>query len=202
MTTPATPPSASAARTKAAPARPGRRVVAAAVAAALACVGFAAVNVGFEAADRFSQGPYAAYATGLSVMNWLVVALKAAGAAMALLSLVQRPRLPAPAVLAAGLWAAFATLGLYGLGSLVQVAGMATGVRGSPADVDVWGLAYVAFFLLMAGAFGVVAVSHTRRRGVPVRFAVLGALGAPLALGALLVGIPALLAAAGVMPAL
>ncbi|KIH99244.1 hypothetical protein LP52_09040 [Streptomonospora alba] len=201
MVSPSTPPAAAAGPSAPVPWRPSRRVVAVAAATALACVGFAAVNVAFEATDRFSSGPYAAYSTGISVMNWLVVGLKAAGAAMALLSVAPRPRrLPSPA-LAFGLWAAFATLGVYAVGNVVHVAGMATGLFGSPAQIDLAGLAYVLFFLLFAGGFGVLAVSHTRRHRLRARWAVLGSLGAPLVLAGVLVGAPAALAALGLMPA-
>ncbi|MGH3705943.1 MAG: hypothetical protein ACRDT9_15015, partial [Agromyces sp.] len=55
---------------------------AAIVAAALGVLGllaFAAVNIVFEGTGRFAAGPLAAYASGLSVMNWLVVGLKLFG---------------------------------------------------------------------------------------------------------------------------
>ena len=59
---------------------------------ALWCTGFAVVNVAFELAGRFRDGPYARYAAGIAVMNWFVVGLKAVGAAVALRSISDRPR--------------------------------------------------------------------------------------------------------------
>ncbi|MDT0302648.1 hypothetical protein [Streptomonospora wellingtoniae] len=182
------------------PARPGRAVTATAVLTALACAGFALVNVVFEATDRFSAGPYADYAAGLAVMNWLVVGLKIVGAGMALLSVAPERRwAPAP-LLAVPLWAAFATLGVYGLGSLVQALGLAAGITGSPDRIGAAGAAYVLFFLLSAVGFGTLALSHTRRHRVRARVAVAGSLGAPLVLGGVFMGIPGLLVALGVMP--
>ena len=58
------------------------------------CVAFALANVALEATDRFAQGPYAAYATGLAVMSWIVFALKLIGAGLALSLL--RPVPPPP----------------------------------------------------------------------------------------------------------
>ncbi|WP_345556187.1 hypothetical protein [Streptomonospora halophila] len=185
-----------------APARPGRAVTATAVLTILACVGFALVNVVFELTDRFSGGAYADYADGLAVMNWLVVGLKIVGAGVALLSVAPERRwAPAPlvAVLA---WAGFATLGVYGLGSVVQALGLATGMTGDPGRIGAGAVAYVLFFLLFAVGFGTLAVSHTRRHRIRARVAVVGFLGAPLLLGGVFVGIPALLAALGVMPPL
>jgi hypothetical protein len=182
------------------PARPAPAVVTAGALAALCCVGFAAVNIVFEATGRFSDGPYADYASGLSVANWVVTGLKGLGAAAALLSLTARPRLLPPRALGVMLWGAFATLAVYALGSVVQAIAMVSGLAGDADEITLAGIAYVSFFLLLAVAFGVLAISHSRRFGLGRRTVVLGALGAPVLLGVLLMGIPAVLVAVGVMP--
>ena len=59
---------------------------------ALWCLGFAMVNLVFEITGHFAGGAYAHYASGISVMDWLVAGLKVLGAAVALLSVARRPR--------------------------------------------------------------------------------------------------------------
>jgi hypothetical protein len=184
-----------------APARPGTGIIATGRLMALCCIGFAVVNIVFELTDRFADGPYAEYSTGLAVMNWLVVGLKAMGAAVALLSVASRPRFLPPAFLGVLLWGAFAMLALYGVGSLAQAIGMASGLTGSADQIDLAGVAYVLFFLLLAAGYGVLAISYSRRFRLRKGVAVLGALGAPVALGVILLAVPMLLAALGVMPA-
>lgn len=182
-------------------ARPGTGVVLTARLIALGCLGFAVVNIVLEMTDRFADGPYAAYASGLAVMNWLVVGLKAVGGAVALLSVAKRQRLLPPALLGMSLWGAFALLGVYALGSVVQAAGMALNLAGTRDQVDLAGVAYVLFFLLLAAGYGVLTISYSRRFALRKRVAVLGVLGAPVLLGAILLAVPMLLAAVGVMPA-
>jgi hypothetical protein len=159
------------------------------------------VNVVFELSDRFSSGPYAAYASGLTVMNWLVIVLKLLGAVVSLLSIADRARWPSPATLGVLLWGAFSTIGVYAAGSLVQAIGMASGLMGDPGDIDVAGVAYVLFFLAAAVGFGILAVSHSRRHGLRKRVAMIGMLGAPAMLLVILVVMPALLVGLGIMPA-
>lgn len=166
---------------------------------ALCCVAFAVVNVVFELTGHFADGPYTAYASAIAVMNWLVVGLKTIGAAVALLSVAQRQRL-SPTVLGVLLWGAFAMLGVYALGSVVQAVGMASGLAGSADQITMAGVAYVLFFLLLAAGYGVLAISYSRRFRLRKGVAVLGVLGAPVALGLILLGIPMLLAALGLMP--
>ncbi|GAA1455017.1 hypothetical protein [Nocardiopsis tropica] len=168
---------------------------------ALWCVGFAVFNVVFEITDRFADGAYADYSSAITVMNWLVVGLKVLGAAVALLSVAKRPTFVPPALLAVAVWAVFATLGLYAAGSVVQVVGMVSGLVGGVDQIDAAGVGYVLLFLLAAAGFGILAVSHSRRNGLRKGFAVLGVLGAPAVLGLVLLAVPALLAALGLMPA-
>jgi hypothetical protein len=167
----------------------------------LGLIGFALVSIVFEIAGRFADGPYAEYASGFSVMNWIVVGLKAIGAAVALLSVAKRPALASPAVMTVLVWGAFATLGVYALGSVVEAVGMASGLLGSPDQIDIAGIVYVLFFSLMAAGYGVLAISYSRRHGLRRGFAILGVLGAPVVLVLLLLAVPALLALFGILPA-
>ncbi|GAA4511692.1 hypothetical protein GCM10023191_076210 [Actinoallomurus oryzae] len=182
--------------------RPGARVVVTGALVALLCLGFAVVNVAFEITDRFADGPYAGYASGIAVMNWLVVGLKVLGAAVALLSIAGRPRLLSPERLGVLLWGAFALLTLYVLGSMVEAVGIGLGLMGSTDQFTVRSVAYVLFFLSLAAGYGILTVSYQRRQGLRRGVAVLGVVGAPVLLGGLLVAVPAVLTALGLMPGL
>lgn len=182
--------------------RPGAGVIVTAALVALLCIGFAVVNLVFEMTDRFADGPYAAYASGIAVMNWLVAGLKALGAAVALLSIAKRPRLLSPERLGVLLWGAFALLSLYVLGSLVEAAGIGLGLMGSTDQLTIRSVAYVLFFLSLAAGYGVLTVSYQRRQGLRRGVAVLGVVGAPVLLGTILVAVPAVLTALGLMPGL
>jgi hypothetical protein len=183
-----------------APARPGTGVTVMGRLVALGCIGFAVVNVVFEMTDRFADGPYAEFASGIAVMNWLVVGLKALGAAVALLSVAKRPRALPPAFLGVLLWGAFAMLGVYALGSVVQAVGMALGLAGTADQIDMAGVGYVLSFLLLAAGYGVLAISYSRRFGLRNSVAVLGLLGAPVMLSMILLAVPMLLSALGLLP--
>lgn len=165
------------------------------------CVGFATVNIVFEATDHFADGPYAEYAAGFTVLNWLVAGLKVLGALVALLSVTRTSKLVPPGALAVLVWGAFATLGVYALGSVVEAVGMVSGLMGTPDQVDMAGLGYLLVFCVVAAGYGVLAVSYSRRHGLGRGVAVLGVLGAPVVLGLILLVVPALLASVGLMPA-
>jgi hypothetical protein len=180
--------------------RPGPVVTAIGVLMALWCLGFAAVNVAFEATGHFAGGAYAHYAPGLSVVDWLAAGLKVLGAVVALLSVARRPRLVRPAVVTVLVWAAFATLGLYVLGSVAEAAGMGLGLIGGAGQIGPRSVAYVLFFLVAAAGFGVLAISYSRRHPHGKLLVILGVLGAPVVLGLLLLAMPALLAAFGLLP--
>src|SRR5690606_15480340 len=180
--------------------RPGSGIVVTAALMALWCIGFALVNIVYERTGHFAGGPYAEYASALTVMNWLVVVLKGVGAVVALLSVTNRPTVAPPAVVSVLVWGAFATLGVYALGSVAQAAGMASGLRGASEQVTIAGLGYVSLFLLGAAGFGVLAIPHSQRHRVRRRFAVLGVLLARVVLGGVLLVVPPLLAALGLMP--
>lgn len=177
----------------------GGPVVAVGVLVALWCVGFAAISVWFELTDYFGTGQYAQDTTAISVMNWFVAVLKLVGAAAALLSVYHR--LVAPRIVGTLLWATFATLTVYVTGSLTEAVGMLTGIAGDADRVDARSVAYVVAFLVAATGFGVLAVSHARRTGLGTRVKVLGACGAPLLLGTVLVILPAILRAVGLLSA-
>ncbi|WP_309131924.1 hypothetical protein [Brevibacterium sp.] len=179
-----------------------RWVTVAAVLVAVGCIGFAAVNVVFEGLDHFADGPYAEYASGITVMNWLVIGLKVFGAVVALLSVSSQPVLLRPAVVGVLTWGAFTTLAVYVVGSMVEAIGMATGLLADADDIGLLDVGYMLFFLTLAAGFGVLAISHTRRHRLPRRIAVLGMFGPPVVLGGVLFVVPSLLAAIGVMPPL
>src|SRR5688500_7814150 len=113
---------------------------------ALWCIGFAAVNIVLESTDYLADGEYAEYASAFTVMNWLVVGLKLLGAAVALLSVTNRPPLLPPKLLGILVWSVFATLAVYVLGSMAQALGMLLGLTGSASQIDLAGVAYVIFF--------------------------------------------------------
>lgn len=180
--------------------RPGPVVTTIGILMALWCLGFAVVNLVFEVTGHFAGGRYAQYASGLSVMGWLVAGLKSLGAVVALLSVARRPRLVSSAVVTVLVWAAFATLGVYTLGSAAEAVGMVLGLIGGDDQIDTASVAYVLFFLVAAAGYGVLATSHSRWHPHGKGLVILGVLGAPVALGLLLLAIPALLAAFGLLP--
>ena len=165
------------------------------------CVGFATVNVAFETPRRFTDGAHAEYATALSVMDWIVAVLKILGATVALLSVTQRRVRVSPRLVAVMVCGAAALLGLYCLGSMVEAIGMLTGVAGDADDLTSRSVSYLVLFLIAAAGYGALAVSFSRRYDTGRRAALIGVLGAPIVLAALLVAIPLLLVSAGLMPA-
>ncbi|MEU5942339.1 hypothetical protein ABZ807_24865 [Micromonospora sp. NPDC047548] len=84
---------------------------------------------------------------------------------------------------------------MYAVGSVVQAVGMATGIAGTAGQIDMAGVGYVLFFLLLAAGDGVLAISCSRRFGLRKGVVVLGVLGAPVMLGVILLAVPMLLAA-------
>jgi len=142
---------------------PGPVVTAIGILMALWCLGFAVVNVVFEITGHFAGGAYAQYASGLSVMNWLGAGLKVLGAVVALLSVARRPGRVTSTIVTVLVWAAFATLAVYVLGSVTEAAGMELGLIGGADQIDTASVAYVLFFLVAAVGFGVLAISYSRR---------------------------------------
>jgi hypothetical protein len=181
------------------PAPPGPFVVAVGLLVALWCAGFAAISVWFELTDRFGVGQYANDATALSVADWVVAVLKVVGAAVALLAVSRTPRFLSPRIVGTVLWAAFATLAVYVVGSIIQAGVMLTGVAGDAEQVDAAAVGYVLAFLLGATGFGILAVSYARRAGLGARAMLIGVCGAPVLLGSVLVLLPAILRAVGLL---
>jgi hypothetical protein len=165
---------------------------------ALGSIAFAVVNVVFEMTGRFEEGPLSEYETGLTILNWFVAALKVLGAGIAVLSVAKHSRINARFVNVL-IWGAAGTLGVYSLGNIVQVVGLVADPASS-GQVDFAGIVYVVGFLLAGAGFVVVAISHTRRSGLGVGPAILGAVGGVILLGVILVALPALLTALGIMP--
>lgn len=159
-----------------------RPLLAAAVVAVAWCLAFAAVNVTYELTGHFADSEYAEDAAALSALDWLACVLKLVGAAVALLAVLPRPRLPVR-VLGALVWGAFATLAIYAIGSVAEGLAMAAGLM--DAEVSVRNVGYVAWFVIGATAYGVLAVRFSRLHRVGRRTAIAGSLLGPVALGLL-----------------
>jgi hypothetical protein len=164
---------------------PGPAVTAIGWLMALWCVGFAVTNIVLESTDYLADGEYADYAAALTV---------------ALLSVAKRPRPMPPRLLGTLVWGSFATLAVYALGSVAQALGMVLGLMGSADQVDLAGVAYLAFFLTAAVGWSVLAVSYSKRHALGWTPAVIGVPAGPAVLGLVLVAMPALLTALGTMP--
>ncbi len=178
---------------------PSRAVVAVGVLMALWCAGFAAISVWFELTDYFGTGRYADDEAAFSVVIWFVTVLKLLGLVLAVLAV--QARLVALRIVGALLWAAFATLTVYVVGSITQAVVMLAGIAGDADQVDARSVAYVLAFVLAAAGFGILATSHARRAGLGTRIKVIGACGAPIALASVLVIVPAILRAVGLLSA-
>jgi hypothetical protein len=183
----------------AAAARPGGFVTAVGLTTALALLAFAGVNVALLAGTHLASDSYlqaaARMPVALAVENILAAALKIVGAAAAVLAVTGPVRRVRPAVLAVGLWGAFATMAVYLIGALAEGVGMVT--RGQ--HIRLLDAGYLVFFALLTAGFGVLAVSHRRRYPQPGRVLVLAVLAPPAVLGLLLFGIPTLLGGLGLL---
>jgi hypothetical protein len=181
-------------------------------AAAAWCLGFAGVSAWQVAAGPIgrpdARQPYAAYASGLVIIVVLVGVLKLAGAAVALAAVLVPPgwpRRPLP-LLGVALWGAFGLLGLYSAGNLAITVGTVSGLLAPSAawtaagGVTAKAIGYVLFFLVGAALFGVLAVWFHRRHRLRWTAAVAGLAGAPLLLGLILAGAPAILGRWGLLP--
>jgi hypothetical protein len=165
---------------------------------AMGSVAFAVVNLVFEMTGRFEDGPLSEYEAGLTILNWFVAALKVFGASVALVSVAGHSRRSARLVNVL-IWGAAGTLGIYSLGNVVQAVMLAVDPATS-GQIDSAGIVYVLGFLVAAAGFAVLARSHSRRSGLGAGPAILGAVGGVIILGTILVLLPSLLAALGIMP--
>jgi hypothetical protein len=166
------------------------------------CAAFAGVSVWLELTEHFAAGEYADFVAGFSVMNWFVTAIKLAGVVVALLAIQRHPGVLVSRIVGTLLWAAFATLSIYVVGSVVQGFLMLVGVAGDPGSIDGMAIAYVLLFLLAATGFGVLAISYARRTALGKPELLIGVVGAPIILGVILVVVPTLLAMIGLLPPL
>jgi hypothetical protein len=181
------------------PTPPGPFVVALGLLVALWCAGFAAISIWLELTDYFGVGRYADDAAAISVVNWFVALLKVVGAGVALLGVSRTPRFLAPRIVGTLLWSAFATLAVYVAGSILQAVVMLTDVAGDAEQVDASAVGYVLAFLLGATGFGILATSFARRADLGRRVLLVGVCGAPVVLGSVLVILPAILRAVGLL---
>ena len=173
---------------------PGRALFSVGALVALWCAGFAAISVWFELTNHFETGQYADSETAISVVNWFVTVLKLVGTVLAV-----HPRLIAPRAVGTLLWAAFATVTVYVVGSITEAFVMLAGIAGDADRIDARSIAYLLAFVLAAAGFGILATSHARRAGYGTGIKVIGSFGAPLVLGSVLVILPAILRAAGLL---
>lgn len=183
------------------PAPPTRFVITVGVLVAVWSAIFAGISVWFEVTGKFTTGPHAADADALSVANWYVAVVKLVGVAAAVLALRPPHRHIGPRAVGTVLWAAFSTVTIYVAGSVAQAGAMLAGVAGDADNLDASSVGYVIAFLLAAVGFGILAVSYSRRMGLGKRELILGVCGAPLVLGSILVALPSLLRAAGLLSA-
>ena len=137
---------------------PGRAVM---VQSASHGAGFAAISAWFELTDHFEQGRSADDEAALSVVNSFVAILKLAGVVLAVLAV--HPRLVAPRTVGTLLWAAFATLTVYVVGSIAQAFVMLVGIARDADQVDAASIAArVPPSCSAAAGFGILAGSHAR----------------------------------------
>jgi hypothetical protein len=170
------------------------------------CLSLAAVSVWQLVTELPTGTQIAAYASGLAAMVVVVLLLKVEGALVVFAAVTPLQRRVPAGVLATCLWGAFALLALYSAGNLVITAGTVTGLFAPSAAWTAAGgvtpkaVLYVAFFLVGAAIFGVLAVSFQRRRRPGWRVVLVGAICAPVVLALLLAVAPALLGRLGLLP--
>jgi len=164
------------------------------LAARVAAYGAAAWALAFAGVNLYLQAVgidgLRSHWTAFTVVNLGVVALKVFGAAVAVGTVHRGGRRVPHHLVSVGAWGAAATLLLYtGYGLVATVVSgelftwiLAGGTFGMPV------LAYLSFFAVGGGLFAVAARQHQRRLGARRIWAVVGALGAPLLLGAVLFG--------------
>ena len=78
---------------------------------------------------------------------------------------------------------------------------MLTGTAGDADELDARSVGYLGLFLVGAAGYVVLAGSFFRRYEMGRSEALIGVLGAPVVLGALLLAIPMVLVLLGLMPA-
>ncbi len=151
------------------PTPPGSFVIAVGFLVALWCAEFAAISVWLESTDYFGVGEYGDDATAISMVTWFVTVLKLLGAAVALLAVSRTPRFLAPRIVGTLLWAAYATLAVYVVGSIFQAVVLLVGIAGDADEFDASSVGYVLAILVGTTGFGFLAISYKRRAGLRAR---------------------------------
>ncbi len=159
----------------------------AAYGAATWALGFAAINIYLQIVgidDAQIQQNWAAF----TAVNLGVVVLKAFGGAVALATVQRWGRAVPARLVSVCAWGAAGMLLLYAGYGLVAlaVAGELLGWMIAGGTFLVPTLAYLGFFGLPGVLFAVIARHHQRRTATSPVWAVVGLLGAPLLLGAVL----------------
>lgn len=162
------------------------------------CLGFAGVSAWQLATGWSATHGYGVHASGIAVMIVVVLVLKLVGAVVAWRA--TRPHERASWWLGASLWGAASLLVLYSAGNVVITVGMVSGLTETSGGVDARMVAYVAFFLVPAPLFAMLALSYQRRMRPSLTAFVVGAAGAPVLLATVLAGLPAVLSAGGWLP--
>lgn len=171
---------------------PARSARYAAYAAAIWALGFAAVNLYLQFRgidDPRVQRSWAAF----TAVNLSVTVVKIAGAAVALATVLPWGRALPDRLVAVAAWAAAAVLLLYaGTGTVrltVQGGWGETVDAGGTFAVPAW--AYLLFFAAPGACFAMAAADHLRRTGTARRWALLGAVCAPLLLASVVLALSA-----------
>lgn len=164
---------------------------------------FAGVNLYLQFGGLSADNPLRDAFGAMTVMNLLVAVLKVAGAAFAVAT-VQRWGRRAPRwLLTAAMWTAGGLLLLYAgmnLGMLVATGQVTAALPLAGGQFVVPGWAYAAFFGVPGLLYAAAGRDYQRRSRTDARWALLGLLGAPVMLGTVLFGVPALLRLAGLLP--
>jgi hypothetical protein len=183
--------------------RPARWVRWSAFGAASWAVAFAAVNVYLQLGGVDGDNPLREVWSAMTVMNLSVIALKAAGAALALAAVSQWGRRLPTWLVTAGMWGAGGLLLLYAgvnAGALIADGALTSALPLVGGEFAVPGWSYAAFFAVPGVLFAAVARDHQRRSGTASRWMLLGLLGAPALLAMVLLGLPWLLTVTGLLP--
>lgn len=161
----------------------------AAYGAAVWAVGFAGVNIYLQIVG-IDSGQIQRNWTAFTIANLGVVMLKLLGAAAAVATVQTRGRrVPAPLLAivawgAAGMLLLYATIGL--LSAVLTGALTTTVLAGGTFRVPAW--VYLGFFALGGVLFAATAWRHQQRTATSWLYTLVGLLGAPLLLGAVLFG--------------
>jgi len=157
-------------------------------------LGFATVNIYLQFAFPSDVRVQLSWPE-FTAVNLSVAALKVLGAVVALATVTRWGRRLPDALVSTAAWGAAAMLLIYsGYGAVlltVQGGWAQTLNAGGTFTVPAWG--YMLFFLVPGVLFALAAADHQRRTGTRFTTVLLGALGAPLVLAAVFLGLSAAL---------